>query len=119
VTPAKGVIEPDKTVEVSVHHEDFQTLEEYVDGVPHNSWCEDARDKEVILVVKVHGGCCTEIGNHRIRVRHCFSPKKKDTDSKFEQRMAKTQGNLLHRSSIQNLNTSLDVFDQLSKLHTP
>lgn len=119
VTPATGVIEPDKTMEVSVHHEDFPTLEEYVDGVPQNSWCEDARDNEVILVVKVHGGCCTEIGNHRIRVRHCFSPKTKDIDSKFVQRGTKTQGNLLHRSSIQNLNTSLDVFDQLRKLHTP
>lgn len=119
VNPSKGMIEPDETVEVSLHHEDFQTLEEYIDGVPKNSWCEDARDREVILVVKVHGGCCTKMGNHRIRVRHCFLPKTKDIDTKLGNRVLETQRNLLHRSNIQNLNTSHDVFDQLRKLDTP
>ena len=50
VSPATGIIRPDQIVEVSVHHEEFQTLEEFVDGVVQNSWCEDSRDKEAILV---------------------------------------------------------------------
>lgn len=118
VTPAKGVIEPDRTLEVEVHHEEFQTLEEFVDGVSLNSWCEDARDKEVIMNVRVHGSCCTEIGNHRIRVRHCCLAKDKRFSTK-QQNERKVQSNLLQRSNIQNLNTSLDVFDKLRQLHTP
>ena len=51
VTPAAGIIKPDHIAEISVHHEEYQTLEEFVDGTPQNSWCEDARDMEVILVV--------------------------------------------------------------------
>uniref|UniRef100_A0A803L415 Inositol polyphosphate-related phosphatase domain-containing protein n=1 Tax=Chenopodium quinoa TaxID=63459 RepID=A0A803L415_CHEQI len=118
VTPAKGVIEPDRTLEVEVNHEEFQTLEEFVDGVPQNSWCEDARDKEVIMVVRVHGSCCTEIGNHRIRVRYCCLAKGKRSMAKTRNEN-KVQSNLLQRSNIQNLNTSLDVFDKLRKLRSP
>jgi hypothetical protein len=69
VTPAAGIIRPNHIVEVSVHHDEFQTLEEFVDGVPQNWWCEDNRDKEVILVVKVRGSHTTETRNHRVRVR--------------------------------------------------
>lgn len=118
VTPAKGVIGPDRTLEVEVHHEEFQTLEEFVDGVPLNSWCEDARDNEVIMVVRFHGSCCTKIANHRIRVRHSCLAKKKSSKSK-QGNERKVQSNVLQRSDIQNLNTSLDVFDKLSKLHSP
>ncbi|KAK9692239.1 hypothetical protein RND81_09G250900 [Saponaria officinalis] len=118
VTPAKGVIEPDHTVEVTVHHENFQTLEEYVDGQPQNSWCEDARDKEVILVVRIHGSYGTKVSDQRIRLRHCFSAKKKGLGPKLRNEERKVP-NVLHRSNIQHLNASLDVFDQLSKLHTP
>ncbi|KAL9248298.1 hypothetical protein vseg_021637 [Gypsophila vaccaria] len=118
VTPAKGMIEPDHTVEITVHHEVFQTLEEYVDGQPQNSWCEDARDKEVILVVRIHGSCGTKVTDQRIRVRHCFSAKRKGLGPKPKNEERKV-ANVLHRSNIQNLNTSHDVFDQLSKLHTP
>ncbi|RDY05478.1 Type II inositol polyphosphate 5-phosphatase 15, partial [Mucuna pruriens] len=70
VTPATGIIRPDQIVEVSVHHEEFQTLEEFVDGVVQNSWCEDSRDKEAILVVKTAPGISKEpyytdlISNH-------------------------------------------------------
>ncbi|KMT14685.1 hypothetical protein BVRB_4g074530 [Beta vulgaris subsp. vulgaris] len=118
VTPAKGVIEPNRTVEVEVHHEEFETLVEFVDGVPQNSWCEDARDKEVIMVVRVHGSCCTEIGSHRIRVRHCCLTKEKGSKTK-QGNEVKVQSNILHRSSIQNLNTTLDVFEKLRKLRSP
>ncbi|CAO2837462.1 unnamed protein product [Amaranthus hypochondriacus] len=118
VTPAEGVVEPDRTVEVEVHHEEFETLVQFVDGVPQNSWCEDARDKEVIMLVTYHGSCCTKIGTHRIRVRHCCLTKDKNSRSKQENE-GRVQSNLLHRSNIQNLNTSLDVFDKLRKLQSP
>ncbi|KAG4997662.1 hypothetical protein JHK82_028431 [Glycine max] len=61
VSPATGIIRPDQIVEVSVHHEEFQTLEEFVDGVVQNSWCEDSRDKEAILVVKTAPGISKEL----------------------------------------------------------
>ncbi|KAH1191910.1 Type II inositol polyphosphate 5-phosphatase 15 [Glycine max] len=61
VSPATGIIRPDQIVEVSVHHEEFQTLEEFVDGVVQNSWCEDSRDKEAILVVKIAPGISKEL----------------------------------------------------------
>ncbi|KFK37212.1 hypothetical protein AALP_AA4G228500 [Arabis alpina] len=81
VMPAAGTIKPDSTVEISVHHEEFHTLEEFVDGIPQNWWCEDTRDKEVILVVNVQGSCSTETVCHRVHVRHCFSAKTLRIDS--------------------------------------
>ncbi|EOY06996.1 Endonuclease/exonuclease/phosphatase family protein isoform 1 [Theobroma cacao] len=82
VTPAAGIIKPEQFVEVSVHHEEFHTLEDLVDGIPQNWWCEDTRDKEVILTVFVQGSCSTETTSHQIHVRHCFSAKTVRIDSK-------------------------------------
>ncbi|KAI3459867.1 hypothetical protein Pfo_016530 [Paulownia fortunei] len=73
VTPAAGMINPDQVAEISVHHEEFHMLEEFVDGIPQSWWSEDTRDKEVILLVNVRGSCSTETKTHRIHVRHCFS----------------------------------------------
>ncbi|GAB4835331.1 hypothetical protein Ancab_000242 [Ancistrocladus abbreviatus] len=117
VNPAMGIIEPDHTTEVTVHHDEFHTQEEYVDGAPQNSWCEDTRDREVILVVKIRGSCTIETSCHHIRVRHCFSTKTKRINSKTNA-SAEVQRNLLPRSNIQQLD-SFDVFDQLRNLHTP
>ncbi|KAK9292066.1 hypothetical protein L1049_020020 [Liquidambar formosana] len=117
VTPACGVVTPDDITEVSVHHEEFHTLEEFVDGVPQNWWCEDTRDKEVILVVKVRGSCTTETKNHRIRVSHCFPAKTIRADSKPNPR--EIQGNILHRSDIQKISSSHDVVNHLRNLHSP
>ncbi|KAL8166219.1 hypothetical protein V2J09_007718 [Rumex salicifolius] len=121
VYPAEGVIKPDRTAEVSVHHEEFHTQEEYVDGVPQNSWCEDTRDNEVLLAVQIRGSCTTEMTCHRIRVRHCPLSVKKDYNMNLqhEDNLGKVQANILHRSDMQKLNTSLDVFDQLLDLNTP
>lgn len=117
VIPATGIIRPDHIVEVSVRHEDFQTLEQFVDGVPHNWWCEDARDKEVILVVKVCGRYATETRDHRIRVRHCFPAKTKQNGREPDTRQIK--GTVLHRSDVQRLSSSYDVVDHLRNLHSP
>lgn len=118
VSPATGIIRPDHIVEVSVHHEEFQTLEEFVDGVVQNSWCEDSRDKEAILVVKVHGNYPIPTRNHRVRVHHCFSAKKNQMDSQPNS-SSHIPGSVLHRSDFQRLSSSYDVVDQLQKLHSP
>ncbi|CAF2123960.1 hypothetical protein BRARA_C02234 [Brassica rapa] len=81
VMPAAGTIKPDSSVEVTVHHEEFHTLEEFVDGIPENWWCEDTWDKEAILVVNVQGSCSTETVCHKVHVRHCFSAKNLRVDS--------------------------------------
>ncbi|CAN1857751.1 Type I inositol polyphosphate 5-phosphatase 12 [Linum perenne] len=86
VTPAIGIIRPENSVDVSVHHEEFHTLEDLVDGIPQNWWCEDTRDKEVILVVVVQGSSSTEATTHRIQVRHCLSAKTLRADSKLGSR---------------------------------
>ncbi|KAF2292042.1 hypothetical protein GH714_000299 [Hevea brasiliensis] len=113
VIPAAGVIKPDHIAEVSVHLEDFPTLEEFVDGVPQNSWCEDTRDREAILVIKVHGTNNTNHSrNHRIRVRHCCSSQTVRIDPKSN-RPRQVQGSLLHRSDYQRLSSSYDVVDHL------
>lgn len=118
VTPAAGIIRPDETVEISVHHEEFHTQEEFVDGAPQNWWCEDDRDKEVILVVRVCGNYQAEKKNHRIRVRHCF-PVKKRIDEVDPDKTKKIQGNLLQRSDIQRLSNSYDLVNHLRNMHSP
>ncbi|XP_030472272.2 type II inositol polyphosphate 5-phosphatase 15-like [Syzygium oleosum] len=118
VCPVSGIIKPEHTTEVSVHHEKFQTLEECVDGVPRNWWCEDNRDKEVILEVRVSSSYMTETRNHRIRVRHCFSSKGKQVDHvSLDSKQA--QVNLLHRSDLQRLSDSYDMVDHFRNLHSP
>ncbi|KAL0539188.1 hypothetical protein IC582_023370 [Cucumis melo] len=82
VTPAAGIIKPEQSIEISVHHEESHTLEEFVDGIPQNWWCEDTRDKEVMLTVIVEGSCSTRSFSHQVRVRHCFSNKTVRADSK-------------------------------------
>jgi hypothetical protein len=103
VMPAAGTIKPDSSVEVSVHHEEFHTLEEFVDGIPQNWWCEDTRDKEAILVVNVQGGCSTETVCHRVHVRHCFSAKNLRIDSNpsnsKSQSLKKNEGDSNSKSS--------------------
>lgn len=69
-------------MEVLVRHEENRTLEEFVEGVPQNWWCEDTRDKEVLLLVKVQGSGSTHPYTHPICVRHCFSSKTVRLDSK-------------------------------------
>jgi hypothetical protein len=70
VQPAVGLIKPGETMEITVHHEDFYTQEEFVDGIPQNWWCEDTRDKEAILMVNITGSTSTETKTHKIDIRH-------------------------------------------------
>lgn len=118
VRPTSGIVEPDHIAEVAVHHDEHQTLEEFVDGVPQNWWCEDARDKEVILLIKVRGGCSTETKTHRIRVRHSISGKKMPIDHK-PKNVNNTQSSVLQRADFLGNSCPSDVFAQLQNLHTP
>ncbi|KAL1223087.1 Type II inositol polyphosphate 5-phosphatase 15 [Cardamine amara subsp. amara] len=119
VSPGTGTIKPNQIAEVSVHLEDFPTVEEFVDGVAQNSWCEDARDEEVILVLVVYGRFSTETRNHRIRVRH--SPHGNSRKKHYNDDKPKTSGkiNALHRSDCQQLSNTLDVVEQLRNLQSP
>lgn len=118
VTPAAGIIRPDHVAEVSVHHEEHQTLEEFVDGVPQNRWCENTRDKEVILVVKVHGRYTNNTKSHRVCVRHCCSANTKQREPP-EHDTRQTQGTALLRSNFQHLSSSYDVVDHLWGMNSP
>ncbi|XP_015611230.1 type I inositol polyphosphate 5-phosphatase 13 [Oryza sativa Japonica Group] len=70
VQPAVGLIKPGETAEITIHHEDFYTQEEFVDGIPQNWWCEDTRDKECVLTVNIRGSTSTETKSHAISIRH-------------------------------------------------
>lgn len=117
VNPASGIIEADQIAEIAIRHEEFQTLEEFVDGVPQNFWCEDARDKEVMLVVKVRGSCTPEAKCHRIRVRYSITGKLTPMNRKVTNPIT-APANLL-RSNFHKLSGSCDVVDQLRNLYTP
>ncbi|PON46719.1 Cytolethal distending toxin B [Parasponia andersonii] len=103
VTPAAGMIKPGQAVEVSVRHEEFHTLEEFVDGIPQNWWSEDTRDKEVILAVNVQGSCSTKTNSHKICVRHCFSSKTLRLDSRLSPSSRKSS---FHQSEVRQPNSS-------------
>ncbi|KAG5574662.1 hypothetical protein H5410_054796 [Solanum commersonii] len=118
VNPAVGVIAPDQIVEISVHHEDRQTLEEFVDGIPQTSWCEDAKDKEVMLAIKVRGCFSTERKCHRVRVRHCLSGRPLPTKVR-QSNSDHPQSNVLRRSDFQPSGFSPDVVDDLINLNSP
>ncbi|KAL8030521.1 hypothetical protein ABFX02_14G291300 [Erythranthe guttata] len=99
VTPAAGMIDPDQVAEITIHHEEFHTMEEFVDGVPQSWWSEDTRDKEVILLVNVRGSCSTETKTHRVNVRHCLSGNPALVDQKLS--VSKKHGGSSSSSSHQ------------------
>ncbi|XP_057957052.1 type I inositol polyphosphate 5-phosphatase 12 isoform X2 [Malania oleifera] len=118
VIPAAGIIKPDQVVEVSVHHVEFHTLEEYVDGIPQNWWSEDTRDKEVILAVNIQGSRSPETRSHRIRVRHCFSTKTVRMDSKYNSSVRTQATASQQRSENQHPTTSFDEADEFRALRS-
>ncbi|EXB88285.1 Type I inositol-1,4,5-trisphosphate 5-phosphatase 12 [Morus notabilis] len=109
VTPAAGVIKPEQMVEVSVRHEEFHTLEEFVEGIPQNWWSEDTRDKEVILAVNVQGSCSIQATSHKIFVRHCFSSKTLRLDSHSSSSSKRGQPASFHPSEARQPNSSSDA----------
>ncbi|KAJ4805284.1 Endonuclease/exonuclease/phosphatase family protein [Rhynchospora pubera] len=73
VHPATGVIKRDQTIDVMIRQDSFEKREEFVDGMVQNWWCEDTRDKELILLVNITGKSSTDSSVHRIHVKHCPS----------------------------------------------
>ncbi|CAK9148962.1 unnamed protein product [Ilex paraguariensis] len=116
VTPAAGIIKPDQVAEVLVHHEDFRTLEEFVDGIPQSWWSEDTRDKEVVLLVNVRGSCSTQTRTHRVHVRHCFATKTVRIDSKSSS-SRKHQGSSHQRPALRHMGSASDMADDHRDLH--
>ncbi|KAI4310853.1 hypothetical protein MLD38_035800 [Melastoma candidum] len=116
VRPAAGIIEPDHTVEISVRREKLNTEDEY--GFTSNWWREDNHEEEEVeLVVKVSGIYMTETTNHCVRVCHWSlkeEPSNRTTNDSYQ-----PQPNLLHRSDIQRMSNSYDVFDHLKNLTNP
>ncbi|XP_061947810.1 type I inositol polyphosphate 5-phosphatase 12-like isoform X2 [Populus nigra] len=110
VTPAAGIIKQDHFVDISVHHEEFHSLEEHFDGIPQNWWCEDTRDKEAMLSVNIQGSNATGIQSHRIIVRHCYSAKTVRIDS-ISNNSRKGQGGSVHRSDLRQQSGSSDAVD--------
>ncbi|KAJ6815687.1 type II inositol polyphosphate 5-phosphatase 15-like [Iris pallida] len=111
VHPAAGVIKPGQIVEISVQYEEYYTQEEYLDGIPSNWWCEDTRDKEVVLLVNVTGSYTTERRFHRIHIRRCYSSDSSSKDTKGTA-AKRPPSNHLHRSSFTDFNSnSTDVND--------
>lgn len=98
-----------------MQHDDYFTQEEFVDGIPQNSWCEDTRDKEVVLLVDVSSTGSTESKGHRVHVRHCFSSKSDCGDRKSLRR--RNQSSHLHRSDIGNFGSSVDMVPSFHHLH--
>lgn len=100
------MIKPEQTVEVLVRHEEFHTLEEFVEGIPQNWWSEDTRDKELILVVNVQGSCSTRVNTHKICVRHCLSSKTLHLDSQLSSSSKRGQPASSHPSEVRQPNNS-------------
>ncbi|GFP90093.1 type ii inositol 1 4 5-trisphosphate 5-phosphatase fra3 [Phtheirospermum japonicum] len=119
VNPAAGIVEAEQIAEISIRHEEYETLKEFVDGVPQNFWCEDARDKEVILVVNVRGNCTTESKCHRVRVRYSITGKLTAMNNRRANNTGPVQANLLRRADFHRMSGSCDVVDHLRNLHTP
>ncbi|KAL6527082.1 hypothetical protein OROGR_016172 [Orobanche gracilis] len=118
VNPAAGIVEADQIAEISIRHEEHATLEEFVDGVPQNFWCEDARDKEVILLVKLHGNCTTEPKCYRVRVRYSISGKITPVSNRKANNPERSHANLLRQADFHTMSGSYDVVDHLRNLHT-
>ncbi|XP_068646942.1 type I inositol polyphosphate 5-phosphatase 12-like [Aristolochia californica] len=109
VSPATGIIKPCQTAEIALHHQEFHTLEEFIDGMRQDWLCEETGDKEIILMVKITGCLSPEIKIHRVSLRLCFSSKSTRTDFKpHSKRLPSTH---LQRSDFRQPGSSDDVDD--------
>lgn len=96
-------------MEVSVHHEEHFTQEAFVDGIPSNWWCEDTRDRGVVLLVNVTGSVTTEKRSHRVHVRRCYSAQSSEVKGNISNR---GQSNHLQRADFADFeNSSADLVD--------
>lgn len=79
-----------------MYHEYFYIEEDYADGTPQNWWCEDERDKVVILLVSFRGNGSNEIKQHRIHLSHYYPHRSYST---IFYGMCNSQCSCMHASS--------------------
>ncbi|XP_055820061.1 type I inositol polyphosphate 5-phosphatase 12-like [Solanum dulcamara] len=118
VTPASGIIKPDQDAEILIRHEEFNKLEETVDGIPQSWWCEDTRDKEVILLINVTASRSTEARTHKVNVRHSFSANAVRTTSKSSSRRSQG-GSSHHRSALRHVGSGSESMTDHQSLRGP
>lgn len=117
VCPAVGIIKPGQTLEVSIRYSEFCTQEEFVDGILQNWWCEDTRDKEVVLLINVTGTGSTWTRSHRLYARHHLSLGSEGGDRNGPSR--RNQSSQQQNSDAKDLSSSSDVASGLSTLRGP
>ncbi|KVI00443.1 Endonuclease/exonuclease/phosphatase, partial [Cynara cardunculus var. scolymus] len=99
VAPAVGIIKPGSSAEVSIHHDETHTFEDFSEGAPQSWRSEDTRDKVVILSVVIRSSRSTETRSHHCQVRHPFSPKTTTNPEPSKAHGSKKhQGGTHHRS---------------------
>ncbi|KAK4345303.1 hypothetical protein RND71_035479 [Anisodus tanguticus] len=119
VTPAAGIIKPDQAAEILIRHEEFNKLEETVDGIPQSWWCEDTRDKEVILLINITASRSTEARTHKVHVRHSFSANAVRTTSKSGSRRSQGGGSSHHRSALRHAGSGSEMMTDHQSLRGP
>ena len=116
IGPAGGMIRPGQTVEVSVQHEELPTLGEYVDGAADRWWEQEARDRDVVLLVHINGEYSREQHTHRVAVRHFSSHRSSCGGGGGSSQ--RTQSSLLHRADFRPLGSS-DIEDEFRLMRGP
>lgn len=119
VTPAAGIIKPDQAAEILIRHEEFNKLEDTVDGIPQSWWCEDTRDKEVILLINVTASRSTEARTHKVHVRHSFSANAVRTTSKSSSRRSQGGGSSHHRSALRHVGSGSEMMTDNESFRGP
>ncbi|KAK4349348.1 hypothetical protein RND71_032103 [Anisodus tanguticus] len=119
VTPAAGIIKPDQAAEILIRHEEFNKLEETVDGIPQSWWCEDTRDKEVILLINITASRSTEARTHKVHVRHSFSANAVHTTSKSGSRRSQGGGSSHHRYALRQAGSGSEMMTDHQSLRGP
>ncbi|XP_016471124.1 type I inositol polyphosphate 5-phosphatase 13-like [Nicotiana tabacum] len=119
VTPAAGIIKPDQAAEILIRHEEFNKLEDTVDGIPQSWWREDTRDKEVILLINVTASRSTEARTHKVHVRHSFSANAVRTTSKSSSRRSQGGGSSHHRSALRHVGSGSEMMTDNESFRGP
>ncbi|XP_020247575.1 type II inositol polyphosphate 5-phosphatase 15-like isoform X1 [Asparagus officinalis] len=106
VQPAVGVVNPGKSIEVSVHHEENSTQEAFVDGIISSRRCEDIMEKEAVLLVNVMGNYSTKRITHRVNVHCCYSDRLSSGEKGISKRV---QSNHLGADFAADLESNTDL----------
>ncbi|CAL9046601.1 type II inositol polyphosphate 5-phosphatase 15-like [Musa acuminata AAA Group] len=73
VTPRTGIIKPGKTVQVSMWHQNIDTVDEFTGRSHKTQQNNDSSDKVAVLKVRITGNYPTDCKSYEIHVSHCSS----------------------------------------------